>query len=113
VIVAAALRHGPGALEALAKSGKIGGLGAFIAERLAEIGKAYLQGVAYGLELCYTALSGASGTEGRCKLYIDWVFEPVEEKNHIVSWGAEICWGKSYKRKNKIHWTFPYCSPGV
>jgi hypothetical protein len=108
-VAATAMRHGSAALEALAQSGIIGGLTAFLAERLAEIGKEYLQGVAYGLELCYTAINSASKAEARCKLYIDWVTEPIEEKNRIVGWGVETCWGKSYKRGKTVHWTFPYC----
>jgi hypothetical protein len=108
-VAATAMRHGPAILEALAQSGLIKGLTAFFAERLAEVDKEYLQGVAYGLELCYTAINSASKAEARCKLYIDWVVDPIEGKNRIVAWGVETCWGRSYKRRNSVHWTFPYC----
>ena len=109
-LAATAARHGPGALEALAKSGVIRGFTGFLAERLAEIGNAYLQGLAYGLELCYTAIDQVSG-EGRCKVYVDWVVEPIENQLKVVAWGVETCWGASYKRRNSVHWTFPYCYP--
>jgi YD repeat-containing protein len=110
-IAATAMRQGSGVLEALAQSGLIRGLTAFFAERLAEVGKEYLQGVAYGLEICYMAINSASKAEGRYKLFIGWEDEPLEEKNRIYRWGVETCWGKSYKRAKSVHWTFPYCHP--
>ncbi len=110
-VAATAMRQGPAILETLALSGIIGSLSSFLAERLAEIGKEYLQGVAYGLELCYEAINEASKAEARCKLYVDWVEEPFEEKNRTVAWGVETCWGASYKRKTSVHWTFPDCHP--
>jgi len=113
-VVAIALRHGPGALEALAKSGLIKGLTAFLAERLAEIGKEYLQGAAYGLEICYTAIHSTSGVEARCNLWVDdWI--PEKGVYWFVAFGVETCWGRKYKRKNSVHWTFPksQCTPAV
>jgi YD repeat-containing protein len=113
-IVALIMRTGPSALEGLAQSKIIGPLTAFFAERLAEVGNAYLQGVAYGLELCYTSINALhTHAEARCKVYVDWVTEPIEGKYKIVAWGVETCWGRSYKRRNGVHWTFPYCTPAV
>jgi hypothetical protein len=110
-VAATAARNGPGALEALAKSGLIRGFTAFLAERLAEIGKELLQGVAYGLEICYTSIHAASGAEARCRVYADYITNPITEEPNTVDYGVETCWGKSYKRANSVHWTFPYCHP--
>jgi hypothetical protein len=107
--IATVMRQGPAVLELFALSGTVGSLSAFLADRLAEAGKAYLQGIAYGLELCYSAINSASKAEARCKLTVIWVEEPYEEKNRLYGWQVETCWGTSYKRKNSVHWTFPYC----
>jgi hypothetical protein len=109
-VAATAARQGPGALEVLAQSGLIGGFTAFLAERLAEIGKELLQGVAYGLEICYTSIHGSGGVEARCRVYVDYIINPITERPNTVAYGVETCWGKSYKRANKTHWTYPYCS---
>jgi hypothetical protein len=63
-LLATVLRQGPKVLEALAMSGIIPGWTEFLAERFAELGKEYLQGAAYGLEVCYTAIHGSSGSRG-------------------------------------------------
>lgn len=111
-IVATILRHGPTALEALAKAEKVPGIGAFFADRLAEIGKEYLQGVAYGLELCYTAIRGSSGVEARCRLWVDdWI--PEKNVYWFTAFGVETCWGKKYNKAHSWKWTFPLsqCAP--
>ena len=79
---------------------------AFFAERIDEIGKEYMQGAAYGLELCYTAIHASTGVEARCKLWVD-DWQPEKNVYWVVAYGVETCWGAKYKRKNSVHWTFP------
>ncbi len=113
-IVANALRYGPAALEVLAASGTIQGLALFFAERLAEIGKEYLQGVAHGLEICGSAIRSTSGVEARCRVWVDdWI--PEKGVYWFVAFGVETCWGRKYKRNHSVHWTFPrsQCAPAA
>jgi YD repeat-containing protein len=102
--VAAVFRQGGNIAEALSKL-NIPALASLIIKALAQLSQPILEGLAYGLEICYEAIHATgSGNSGRCKLWVNLVFgfPPVEV-------GDGICWAKTYKRKNKIHYTYPYC----
>lgn len=70
---------------------------------IVELGQAVANELAEGLEGCYTLINEINAN-ARCKLFIN-LFGIVP-----TSWGVETCFAKSYNRKNKVHYTYPYCA---
>jgi ribosome maturation protein Sdo1 len=108
-VLAAALRNGPQEVEILALSGIIQSFTVEIAELVVQITQKYMDGMAYGLEMCVQVIDSSSKTEARCKLYIDDGELGEEGKKITLDWGIETCWGKEHDLARKKFWTFPYC----
>jgi hypothetical protein len=99
-LLAYGLRNGGKALEVAIS--RIGGI-SVIVSTIVKLGQTIANELAEGLEDCYSSINQINAN-ARCKLFIN-LFGIVP-----TSWGVETCFAKAYKRRNKIHYTYPYCT---
>jgi streptogramin lyase len=106
-VLAAALRKGPKEVNALAESHLIKEFTSEWAERLIELHQGYMDGMAYGLERCVSAIHSAYKAHARCK--IDLEYWELWENKFTTSWQTETCWGEKHVLARREFWTYPYC----
>jgi hypothetical protein len=96
------LRYGGKVLEEAVRKVPVANV---LVKIIVELGSAIATELAEGLEVCYTAINSYVKANARCKVYINLLFDVFP-----TSWGVETCFAKAYKRRNKVHYTYPYCT---